>query len=116
MFPRLIMSISAAFVLLVVSASAADWPQWRGPDGTGVSQEKGVPIVWHEQRAIVWKCPLPELGTSSPVISGDAVFATTHTTDDKLLLLCIDKKQGDVVWTREVGSGTVEREGPKRQP
>jgi outer membrane protein assembly factor BamB len=95
---------------------AADWPQWRGPDGTGISGEKGIPIVWHEGRSIVWKCPLPEWGTSTPVIWGDAIFVTTHTGEDKLLLLRIDKKLGQIVWAQEVGSGTQEREGPKRHP
>jgi hypothetical protein len=41
---------------------------------------------------------------------------TTHTAEDKLLLLRIDKKGGKVAWTQEAGSGTAEREGPKRQP
>ena len=103
-------------VALVRSAGAGEWPQWRGVEGTGVSAEKGVPIVWHEQRGIVWKCPLPEWGSSTPVIWGDAVFVTTHTAEDKLLLLRIEKKGGKVVWTQEAGSGTGEREGPKRQP
>jgi len=97
-------------------SDASDWPQWRGPEGTGVSQEKGLPIVWHEQRSIVWKCPLPEWGTSTPAVWDDAVFVTTHAADDKLLLLRIDKKKGQIVWSRQVGSGTKELEGPKRHP
>jgi len=111
--------VAVCFTALHATCSAvrgADWPQWRGPTGTGVSAEKGIPIVWHEQRAIVWKCQLLGRGTSTPVISGNAIFVTTHTPDDQLLLLCIDKKRGEVVWTQEVGRGTQEREGPKRQP
>lgn len=101
-------------VLLAPSVLAADWPQWRGPDGTGVSQEKGVPIVWHEKRSIVWKCPLPEWGTSTPAIVGNALFVTTHTADDRLLVLRIDKQSGQIVWTREVGSAALKHEGPLR--
>jgi outer membrane protein assembly factor BamB len=108
--------IQIAFVVSCSQAAAGDWPQWRGPEGTGVSSEKGVPIVWHEQRAIFWKCSLPEWGTSTPVISGEAIFVTTHSTGDKLLLLKIDKKSGKIVWTQEVGSGTGEHTGPQRQP
>jgi outer membrane protein assembly factor BamB len=44
------------------------------------------------------------------------VFVTTHTADDKLWLIKIDSKSGEVLWTREVGSGMGEYEGPKRQP
>src|SRR6185503_8497621 len=111
----------ASYILIAVASAtptvqSADWPQWRGPEGTGVSSEKNLPIIWHEQRSIVWKCPLPESGTSTPVISGDAVFVTAHTADDKLLLLRIDKRKGQIVWTHEVGAGTAQREGPKRQP
>jgi outer membrane protein assembly factor BamB len=111
---------SAVLLLVVILARcslAGDWPQWRGPEGTGVSSEKGVPIVWHEERSIAWKCPLPDSpdpGASTPAIWQDAIFVTTHSADDKLLLLKIDKKEGGVVWTKEVGIGTADREGPKR--
>lgn len=116
------MRLAATFLLAVtlaitgVDGRAGEWPQWRGPEGTGVSGEKGVPIVWHAQRSIIWKCPLPEWGTSTPAIWGDCVFVTTHTVDDRLLLLRIDKQSGQIVWTQEVGSGTGEHAGPKRQP
>jgi len=104
----------ASAALLSISAPAADWPQWRGPDGTGVSPEKQLPIIWHEGRSIIWKCPLPEWGTSTPAIWGNAIFVTSHTGDNKLLLLRIDKKTGKIVWTQEVGSGEAVREAPKR--
>jgi outer membrane protein assembly factor BamB len=104
----------ALILALALHARASDWPQWRGPEGTGVSQDKGVPIVWHEERSIIWKCPLPPYGNSTPAIVGNAIFVTTHTDDDKLLLLRIDKKSGQIAWTRQVGSGSAVREAPKR--
>src|ERR1700754_290229 len=82
---------AAALSFWSVSGIAGDWPQWRGPEATGVSTEKGVPIVWHEERSIVWKCPLPPWGTSTPAIWGSSIFVTTHTADEELQLLCIDK-------------------------
>jgi outer membrane protein assembly factor BamB len=100
----------------VLLFAGADWPQWRGPEGTGVSPEKELPIIWHEQRGIVWKCPLPEWGTSTPAIWGEAIFVTSHTADNKLLLLRIDKKNGTIVWTQEVGSGEAPRKGPAKGP
>src|SRR5687768_11949805 len=105
--------IAIAIPLASVSR-AGDWPQWRGPEGTGVSTEKDVPIVWHESRGIVWKCPLPEWGTSTPAIYGDAIFVTSHTAENKLLVLRIDQKSGQIVWTQNVGSGEAPREAPKR--
>ncbi|MDX1945490.1 MAG: PQQ-binding-like beta-propeller repeat protein [Pirellulaceae bacterium] len=108
----------AYLTLLVVSCgslAAADWPQWRGPAGTGVSSEKELPIVWHESRSIVWKCPLPEWGDSTPAIAGDAIFVTSHTAENKLLLLKIDKKTGKVAWTQEVGAGEAVRQTPEKR-
>ena len=109
-------------VLLTLPASLAiadNWPQWRGPDGTGVSHEKDLPVVWHEERGIDWKTPLPPWGTSTPAIWGDAIFLTSHTDQNELLLLKLDKKTGQIAWTQQVGSGEAPREegkskGPSR--
>ena len=98
---------------------ADNWPQWRGPEGTGVSQEEDLPIVWHENRGIVWKTPLPAWGTSTPAVWGDAIFVTSHTDKNELLLLRLNKKSGEIVWTKSVGSGEAPRKddsakGPSR--
>jgi outer membrane protein assembly factor BamB len=109
-------SLTLTVSCILSTGTAADWPQWRGPEGTGVSTEKQPPIVWHEERSILWKTALPGSGASTPAISGDALFVTAHMADDKLLLLRVSKKTGEIIWSQEVGSGTQEREGPKRQP
>lgn len=100
-------------VLLLVatvasSTLAGDWPQWRGPRGDGVSDEVGLPVRWDERTGIVWKCPLPEQGNSSPCIRGDAIFLTVQE-GDALKLLKIAKKTGKVEWTRQVGAAEVRR-------
>jgi outer membrane protein assembly factor BamB len=59
------------------SAHAADWPQWRGPLGTGVSPEKGLPTKWGPDQA-AWKAKLGGSGVSSPVVSGDRIFVTSQ--------------------------------------
>jgi outer membrane protein assembly factor BamB len=111
---RYFLLLSTFAILAWREVPAADWPQWRGPEGTGVSPEKGVPIIWHEQRSIVWKCPLPEWGTSTPAIWQDTIFVTAHTAEGRLLVLRIDRTNGEVVWTKEVGSGVAPREAAKR--
>jgi len=58
-------------------ATADDWPQWRGPRGTGVSAEKGLPTRW-DQDTIAWKVRLGGLGVSSPVVAEDRVFITSQ--------------------------------------
>src|ERR1700730_10240456 len=90
-----------------LSLSADNWPQWRGPEGTGVSRERDLPINWNSQRGILWKAELPEWGDSTPAIWGDAIFITSHH-DDKLLLLRLDKaNKGKIVWTQTVGTGSA---------
>ncbi len=88
---------------------ADNWPQWRGPAGDGVSQEKGLPIAWDEESAVKWKCDLPEWGNSTPVIWEDAIFLTSQENDERLLLLKINKQTGKIEWTREVGTAKTPR-------
>ncbi len=44
------------------------WPQFRGPDGTGHSDSRGLPLQWSETRNVVWKTAIHDRGWSSPVI------------------------------------------------
>lgn len=94
------------------AASAGNWPQWRGPQGNGVTEEIDLPIAWNEQSGVQWKCPLPEWGNSTPAIWDDAIFLTSHEDDRRLLLLKIDKQTGHIEWTREVGTGSCLRGPP----
>ena len=59
------------------AAGETNWPQWRGPEGSGVSTEKGLPEEWGEAKNVRWKTPLPGKGHSSPVVWGKRVFVTT---------------------------------------
>ena len=55
------------------------WPQWRGPNGTGVSETSQPPIHWSPTENVVWKTPIPGKGHSTPVVWGKAIFVTTAT-------------------------------------
>jgi outer membrane protein assembly factor BamB len=61
------------------SVSATDWPQWRGPKGTGVSDERDLPVRWSATENVTWKADLGGVGVSSPIVSGDRVFVTSQT-------------------------------------
>jgi outer membrane protein assembly factor BamB len=70
-------------VALVVCAASAviraeDWPQWRGPAGTGVSTEQSLPERWSDTEGVAWKARLRGVGVSSPVVAGDRVFVTSQ--------------------------------------
>ena len=110
---RLVTACLIALLAIAAHAQAENWPQWRGPTGDGVSGETGLPIAWSDKIALRWKTKLPEFGSSTPAIWGEAIFLTSQQSE-KLLLLRLDEDSGKIVWTREVGSGTAAREGPKR--
>jgi len=86
------------------SARAGDWPQFRGPDGAGISAES-VPTEWSESQNLRWKAALPGPGSSSPVVWGDAVFVTCYTGEGAGLerhLLRIHRDTGVEVWRKSV--------------
>jgi outer membrane protein assembly factor BamB len=90
--------------ILCVSASAEDWPQWRGPNGNGISGEMGIATKWSQTENVVWKTPLPGQGGATPAIWGERIFVTSADGDD-LLLICINAQDGSKLWSKVVTSG-----------
>jgi outer membrane protein assembly factor BamB len=89
---------------LAVSVAAADnWPRFRGPNGSGVAQDKNIPVQWTAQQGILWKVALPGQGNSSPIIWGDRLFVQAASLDGKdRSLLCLSTRDGKVIWTRTI--------------
>jgi len=95
--------------LFAASVHAEDWPAWRGPRLDGSSLETNLPIKWSNTENVAWKASIPGIGHSSPIISGDRVFLTTCLTkDQKRMLLCLDRKDGKLLWEREVAFSSLE--------
>src|SRR5215218_6879572 len=69
----------ALFVVMSLTTvgSAANWPQWRGPDGSGISTEKNLPAEWGPGKNIKWRTPIAGRGHSSPIVWGNKIFLTT---------------------------------------
>jgi len=65
-------------VVLATAPLAANWPQWRGPAGLGVSGESSLPTTWSARENIAWSASLRGLGSSSPIVWGDQVFVTSQ--------------------------------------
>jgi outer membrane protein assembly factor BamB len=84
------------------SAVADNWPQWRGPEGTGQSKEKNLPVSWSDAENIRWKVPLPGPGMSSPIVWGNRIFLTQSLDREgkKRALICFDRKDGRQLWQR----------------
>src|SRR5437867_2061128 len=57
----------------------ADWRQFRGPGGLGVSDEHDLPVRWSSSENVAWRTSLPGPGTSSPVTVGNRVFLTSYS-------------------------------------
>jgi outer membrane protein assembly factor BamB len=77
MRPLVASAAAVAVVFFLGFAAADDWPQWRGPQGTGISAEKGLPTRWSPDE-VTWKARLGGLGISSPIVWGDRVFVTSQ--------------------------------------
>jgi len=143
LFKRLLVIPIASFCLTVfllsVTVGAAPtipgWPQWRGPSGQGISEEKNLPSEWTSAKNIKWKTAIPGRGHSSPIVWGNRIFVTTavegelapghkaviHYDEGKEFLhpdsigadhkqqfrvLCIDRKTGKVIWDQLAFEGT----------
>lgn len=95
-------------------ARAGDWPQFRGPNGSSVSTQAGLPDAWSDSENVAWKTPLPGSGSSSPVVSGDRVFVTCYSgygvdrssvgdqEDLKRHLVCVNLADGKILWDKAV--------------
>jgi len=90
-------------------ARAENWPCWRGPRGDGTCIEQDVPANWDPAVAL-WKTELPGKGHASPVVWDDRVFTVTGITDtQERVLLCLDRKTGEILWQRTVVKGPLEK-------
>jgi outer membrane protein assembly factor BamB len=116
--------VASVFCLLVasVSAAAANWPQYRGPNASGLDESAALPTTWSVASGenIRWQTPIPGLAHSSPVVWGDRVYVATAVSiagraelkvglygnidaakdneSHQWRLLALDKATGKVLW------------------
>jgi outer membrane protein assembly factor BamB len=95
------MRIILVFVTLTalrLGAEDANWPEFRGPQGNGISTSTNLPLAWNEGKNVKWSTPIHGKGWSSPVIWGQQVWLTTATPDGhELFAVCIDRDTGKVI-------------------
>ena len=97
-----------AFSLILAAGVAfgADWPQFRGPNGSGIAAEDATPPT--KFGAAKWKTPLP-VGHSSPSIWGDRLLLTSFDPDAKKLeLICVSSKTGAILWRHAAPAPQIE--------
>ena len=106
----------SALFFIVLPALAGPWPAWRGPDGTGVTSEKGLPLQWTSSENVVWRADLPERGNSSPIVWGDKVFVTQAvSSSQQRTVMCFDRATGKVLWQSGptyTGRESTQRDNP----
>ncbi len=110
---KMIVLLCLAMPLILAPSGAAfaeNWPGWRGPRGDGPSLEKNVPIRWSGTQNIVWKVLIPGKGHASPIVWGRHIFVVTAIKEKKQrILLCLDRKNGKILWQRVVLEAPLER-------
>src|SRR4051794_29267305 len=95
----LIMLVAPA--LLSAFAAAAEWPQFRGPDSSGIGDGK-PPVEFGPNQNVLWKTTVGH-GLSSPIVVKGRVFLTEFDSAAKqLATLCLDQRTGKLLWRRTV--------------
>lgn len=104
-------------VLFCVSGlSRADWPQFRGPNSSGVAPGRAVPTDFGPGKNELWSLAL-EPGHSSPVVVGDAIFLTTFDADARELgVVSIARRDGKIRWRATVRVDELETGHPSFNP
>jgi outer membrane protein assembly factor BamB len=134
---------AAAVAVASVGARAANWPQWRGPGGQGISDEQQIPLEWSSTRNVAWKTPVAGQGHSQPIVWDNRVFLTSeiegapavgHKAPEhrlegeifkhpdsvgsdkrhRLTVLAFDLATGKQLWERTAYDGTVFDDRHKR--
>lgn len=100
----------------------ADWPRFRGPAGTGISDATGLPLTWGQGENVAWTQTVPGAGSSSPIVQGDHVYVTSYSgylvpgepegrlKDLQRHLSCLDQNDGTLLWSRAVKAKLPEGE------
>jgi outer membrane protein assembly factor BamB len=106
------MSGSVLLALIgAISVSAADWPQWRGPERTGrVTATPGLPAALPDALPVRWKVKAGE-GFASPVVAGTRVFLFDNQ-DGKETLRALSTEDGRDVWRTAVDDCFKDSQGP----
>ena len=108
-----ILSVAAATLLSVVALNAAtDWPQWQGPDRTGMSKETGLLSAWPATGpAVVWTATGLGNGYGSMAVVGERVFAQ-GTRGGRSTVMAYNRADGKGVWSKALGQAGNDDRGP----
>jgi outer membrane protein assembly factor BamB len=96
---------------VVAAALGADqrlcWPQFRGPNGSGLAVGQKPPVEFGPDKNMRWKVAVPS-GLSSPIIAGENLVLTAFD-NGKLYTIAYRRADGREAWRREAPAKEIER-------
>ena len=103
-YSHLIVMTLAITALISADAKGQEWSRFRGPNGTGESEAKTIPVKWTD-KDYRWIAKLPGVGHSSPVLWGNRLFVMSADPQTATrYVLCFDAERGTELWRREFAS------------
>jgi len=98
-------------------ANEPNWPQFRGPNCSGLAaDDQNPPVKFDPNQNVLWKTPIPS-GHSSPCIWADHIFLTGFDKEkQRLQVFCLDRSSGKIRWTRIIPAEQIEKVHPVSSP
>jgi len=106
MIRHILLTSCLGFVSSVGFAGTPEWPQFRGPNGSGIAVGSNPPVTFGPEQNVKWKVPVPS-GASSPVVVGDKLFLTAFD-EGKLFTIAYSTINGRELWRAEAPARTIE--------
>ena len=110
----MLVGISLALAIHSVG-QAANWPQWRGPQRNGVSEETGLLTEWPEEGpTLLWQKKDLGAGYSTPAVVGNRLYILGSSGLDNEFVQALDiENNGEQIWRKRVGKvGEPEQRPP----
>src|SRR3989442_12093827 len=96
------------------SATANDWPQWRGPQRNGISQETGLLKEWPPQGPkLRWQIKESGSGYSTPAVAGERLYLLGNEGLQNEFVQALAVKDGKPVWQTPLGKVGNPNQDPK---
>ena len=100
---RLLLTWIAVWPLMLATATAEDWPNFRGPMGTGISRETAWSSDWPKDGpARLWSSNVGT-GYSSVAVVDDKLY-TIGNEDNRDTVVCLDAATGKKIWSHSYDS------------
>lgn len=111
-FTMLFISVLAFAAVITGQSNSNDWPQWQGPDRTGLSKETGLIKEWPASGPPrVWQISNLGAGYGSLAIKGDRIFVQGRVGRQSTVF-SLDRSDGKIVWSRALGPAGNNDRGP----